>query len=120
MINPLGFSMEQFDAVGRFRSEERGQPIDATGGYLTREGDEVTFTGVRELAEFLAGSTESHEAFVEQLFQVMIKQPIRAFGPDMHEQLRASFEESNFQIRQLLVEIATRSAITARELRPGS
>jgi mono/diheme cytochrome c family protein len=120
LINPLGFTMEQFDAVGRFRDQEQGRPIDATGSYLTGEGDEVSFAGVRELAQFLAGSSESHEAFVEQLFQVMIKQPIRAFGPDMHDQLRTSFEAGDYNIRKLLVEIATRSALTARELRSES
>ena len=38
MINPLGFTLEHFDAVGRFRDEEKGKPIDATGGYQTRTG----------------------------------------------------------------------------------
>jgi len=117
MINPLGFSLENFDAVGRFRTDEQGRSVDATGSYVTREGNEVTFRGVRELAQFLAGSPESHEAFVEQLFQVMIKQPIRAFGPEMLSELRAEFEASDFSIRELLVEIATRSAMTARELK---
>ena len=30
MINPLGFTLEHFDAVGRFRKEEHGKPIDAS------------------------------------------------------------------------------------------
>ena len=31
MINPLGFTLEHFDAVGRYRDKEKGKPIDATG-----------------------------------------------------------------------------------------
>ena len=38
MINPLGFTLEHFDAVGRYRKEEKGKPIDATGSYETRSG----------------------------------------------------------------------------------
>ena len=38
MINPLGFTLEHFDAVGRYRSEELGRSINAEGGYLTRSG----------------------------------------------------------------------------------
>ena len=38
MINSLGFTLEHFDAVGRYRKEEKGQPIDATGTYETRAG----------------------------------------------------------------------------------
>ena len=80
MINPLGFTLEHFDAVGRFRKDEKGKPIDATGTYQTRTGETVTFAGARSLATFLAGSEETHAAFVEQLFHHLVKQPIRAFG----------------------------------------
>ena len=31
LINPLGFALENYDAVGRFRTAERDKPIDATG-----------------------------------------------------------------------------------------
>jgi hypothetical protein len=32
LIDPVGFSLEQFDAVGRWRTLEEGKPIDAAGG----------------------------------------------------------------------------------------
>ena len=83
MINPLGFTLEHFDAVGRYRKEEKGRPIDATGSYETRAGEVVKFEGVRELAAFLAGSEETHTAFVQQLFHHLVKQPVRAYrSPD--------------------------------------
>ena len=59
MINPLGYTLENFDAVGRFRKEEKGKPIDATGTYQTRTGETVKFTGARNLASYLAGSEET-------------------------------------------------------------
>jgi hypothetical protein len=31
-MDPVGFSLENFDAVGRWRTLEEGKPIDATGG----------------------------------------------------------------------------------------
>ncbi|MBW8884690.1 MAG: DUF1592 domain-containing protein, partial [Planctomycetia bacterium] len=82
MINPLGFTLENFDAIGQFRTQDAGKPIDPSGGYRTRSGDVIKFSGVRDLANFLADSDETRLAFVEQLFHYMIKQPIRAFGPD--------------------------------------
>jgi Protein of unknown function (DUF1592)/Protein of unknown function (DUF1588)/Protein of unknown function (DUF1585)/Protein of unknown function (DUF1595)/Protein of unknown function (DUF1587) len=30
-LDPLGFSLEQYDAIGRFRTEENGAPIEASG-----------------------------------------------------------------------------------------
>lgn len=110
MINPLGFTLEQFDPVGRFRTTEKGQPVNSIGKYTTRKGDEVAFASVRELANFLANSEESHTAFVEQLFHHLIKQPIRAYGPEMSIKLKDAFVQNNFDIQRLIVEISTAAA----------
>jgi hypothetical protein len=111
MINPLGFTLEHFDAVGRFRAEETGKPIDATGEYLTKSGERKQFRGVRELAKFLSESDETHAAFVQQLFHHTVKQPIRAYGPEMSVELQKSFRENQFSIQELTVEIVVRSAL---------
>jgi hypothetical protein len=114
MINPLGFALEEFDAIGRFRSVERrgdeAKPIDATGSYLPREGPEATFTGARELGAYLAASGDAHEAFVQALFHAVVKQPVRAWGSDTLGDLCRSFRGDGFDIRRLLVDIMERSA----------
>ena len=115
MINPLGFTLENFDAVGRFQKEEQGKPIDTTGSYLTRAGDARQFAGVRELATFLAQSDEAHTALVMQLFHHTVKQPVMAYGVQQPEELRKVFVQNQFSIRRLLVEIVTTSALTERE-----
>jgi hypothetical protein len=118
MINPLGFTLEHFDAVGRYRNEEQGRPIDATGNYQTRSGNVVTFTGVRDLAKFMATSEETHTAFVQQLFHNFVKQPIHAYGPDTLPNLRKTFADGEFNIRNLIVEIITTSALMSPEVKP--
>ena len=75
----------------------------------------MKFSGVRDLANFLADSDETRLAFVEQLFHYMIKQPIRAFGPDALPKLRSSFETNQFSIRRLAVDIVTTAATTNSE-----
>lgn len=111
MINPLGFSLEKFDAVGRFRAEENGQPVDATGSYQSRVGRTVRFAGARELAAFLAGSEETQAAFVERLFQHLVKQPVRAFGPQMLPELQRGFAARGFSIRAQVVETVVAAAL---------
>jgi Protein of unknown function (DUF1588)/Protein of unknown function (DUF1585) len=110
MINPLGFTLERFDAVGRLRSEEKGRAIDATGSYQVRSGETVTFEGARELAAFLARSDETHDAFVEQLFHAVVKQPAAAYGSQTLTNLRQSFAANAFNIRKLLIEIVATTA----------
>lgn len=113
MLNPLGFGLENFDAIGRFRREEKGRPVDASGIYQTRTGEKIQFNGVRDLAAFLANSHETHSAFMDQLFHYLVKQPIRAYDPDQIAELRASFAKHDFNIRHLMVEIMASSALTS-------
>lgn len=112
LINPLGFPLEGFDAIGKRRIAERGKTIDESGSYVTRGGEQVSFSGPREFAEYLARSPEAHQAFVEQLFDYVVKQPARAFGADTPEQLVSRFTAQEFNIHQLLVDILIVAAQT--------
>lgn len=111
MINQLGYALENFDAVGRYRDQEKSKPVDATGQYLQRNGELVRFAGARELATFLARSEETHRSFVRQLFHHMVQQPILAYGPETIGELSEQFEQQNFHMKQMMVEIAVRSAM---------
>jgi hypothetical protein len=110
MINPLGFALEGFDAIGRSRHEDNDKPVEASGTYLTRSGEVARFEGVRELAEFLAENDETHEAFVRQLFHFAIKQPLAAYGPERLDELKQSFAQNDFDILKLLAEIVSTAA----------
>ena len=109
MINPLGFALEDFDAIGRYRTTERignsDQPIDASGGYQPRVGEPLSFQGGRELGVALAVSRDTAEAFVQNLFHAVVKQPVRAWGPDTLDQLVDRFTAADYSIQKLLVEI---------------
>ena len=50
-MDPLGIGLENFDAIGRWREEERGLPIDASSQLASGE----SFTDIRELREILVG-----------------------------------------------------------------
>jgi hypothetical protein len=49
-MDPLGLALENFNALGRWREKERGQPIDAGGRLVTGE----EFHGIKELKQILA------------------------------------------------------------------
>jgi hypothetical protein len=48
-MDPLGLSLENFNALGRWREQERGNPIDASGTLITGE----SFENVRQLKKIL-------------------------------------------------------------------
>jgi cytochrome c553 len=111
LINPLGFALEHFDALGRYRDSEKDQPIDASGSYLARSGELVQFQGAKGLASFIAESEETHLAVVQHLFHHAVKQPIRAYGFELQPELKQRFTENDFNLRTLMVDIVASSAL---------
>ncbi len=111
VINPLGFSLEQFDAVGRFRVQENGKAIDPVSEYATDDGQTVRLAGPRDVAQFAAGSEQAQIAFIEQLFHQLVKQPVLAYGKETMARLRQSFAASEFNIQKLALEIITLAAL---------
>src|SRR5690606_28018935 len=57
LFDPIGFGFEHFDEVGRYRENEGGLPIDASGN-VVGPGAEFTFEGQVELAHRLAQEPE--------------------------------------------------------------
>jgi hypothetical protein len=110
-INPLGFALEGFDALGVVRSTDNGKSIDTSGGYLTRTGESLSFDNARSLAVFLAGSDEVHTAFIEKLFYYSAKHPVAACGPETLAKLKRKFANHDFSVRNLLAEIGTFAAM---------
>ncbi|HIL71481.1 MAG TPA: DUF1588 domain-containing protein, partial [Verrucomicrobia bacterium] len=64
-IDPLGFGLENYDVLGRWRDEQAGKPIDARG---TLPGG-MTFNGPNELKEMLL---ERKDQFVRHLTRKML------------------------------------------------
>jgi cytochrome c553 len=111
MINPLGFSLENFDAIGKFREQEKKRPVDSQGSYVSRDDKTVKFRGARELGKFLADSPEVSAALTQQLFQFEIKQPIRAYGSDRLEKLREDYVKNGYNFQRLAREIVVTAAL---------
>ena len=114
VINPLGFALEQYDAIGRFRTREGDRAVEAAADVPLDDGGALHLTGPRDLAEFAAASPQAHAEFVEQLFHHMAKQALRAYGADVPERLRASFEAAQCDVRALAVDISAVVALHGR------
>jgi hypothetical protein len=62
VINPIGFAFEHYDAIGAWRDQDNGQPIDAKATYLL-DGQPVTYDGALELSALLAKSPTVHQCY---------------------------------------------------------
>ncbi len=64
-MDPLGFGLENYDAIGRWRTNDGKFPIDASGSLP----DGKSFSGPAELKSYLSGK---REAFAEALTEKML------------------------------------------------
>jgi hypothetical protein len=110
-INPLGFSFERFDAVGRVRTTDNKKPVDPNSDYTTSDGNVIKLTGARDVAVHAAESLSGQTGFVRNLFQEMVKQPPAAYSPELLGQLTSQFRADNFHVRNLAVEVAVVAAL---------
>ena len=93
IINSLGFSLENYDAIGRWRVLENNKEIDASSQYETSSGKLISLNGSRSLAEFIANDEQSQKAFIKTMFEYLIKQPIQAYGASAIDDLIQRFSK---------------------------
>lgn len=96
-IDPVGFGLEHFDGIGRYRILDNGGLIDTTG-----ELDGKPFDGARELAHVLSESELFTQCVVEKLYT-----HLNGHAPEDGEKgllwdLRQEFIESGRRVRGLM------------------
>jgi hypothetical protein len=67
-IDALGFPFETFDAAGRARTTENGQPIDPAT-WASIDGRSVRFESSADLSRFLAKNPGVSQCFARQAFR---------------------------------------------------
>jgi hypothetical protein len=102
IMDPAGFSLENFDAVGRWRTLEEGKPVDCTGGLP----DGSKFTGVAGLEEALARRPEVFAGtLAEKLLTFALGRGMEYYdGPAVREVVRAA-KTKDYRFSELVVAI---------------
>lgn len=62
-INPMGFPFENYDAMGAWRTEDNGFPVDASASVLLGDG-RVDVANAVELIDLLAADPKVHECYM--------------------------------------------------------
>jgi len=111
LINPLGFSLENFDAIGRWRTQDENKPVNPVSELPLDEDKKIHLTGPRDIVNHVVKTADGHRTFLRQLFHHTIKQPTAAYGQNTLNDLQKTFVQNEFHIQKILAEIATLSAL---------
>ncbi|WP_437732714.1 DUF1592 domain-containing protein [Sorangium sp. So ce1335] len=101
-INPPGFAFEHFDAVGRYRADEGGEPIDASGT-ITVGTTEIHFDGAVDLATQLAKSPVAERCYLTNWYRYGNARQLSPEDACTIEELDAKLVQSGYNIKELLV-----------------
>jgi mono/diheme cytochrome c family protein len=112
LMDPVGFALENFDATGRWRNLEDGQPIDARGGLP----DGSTFDGVTGLE---AGLLKQSELFVgtltEKLMTFALGRGVEHFdAPAVRKIVRAA-QANDYRFSSVILGVVKSTPFTMRK-----
>ncbi len=110
MMDPIGFTLEKFDAVGRWRESEFGQSIDASGETL----DGTRLNGVEELERAILMRSDLFAAnLVEKLMTFGLGRGMAASDAPALRKIVGDAEKNGYRFSDLIVGI-TRSPLFTR------
>ena len=104
LMDPVGFSLENFDAVGRWRSVEEGRPVDSTGGLP----DGSRFEGVTGLERALLKRPELFVGtLTEKLLTLALGRGVETFDAPAVRKIIRDARSRDYRFSSLIVGIAT-------------
>lgn len=109
VTDPIGLALENFDGAGRYRDNERGAPIDASG---TLDGK--TFSDAAELGAVLRDNPALTSCLVKRMYSYGIGGPARkSDDKEMLPYLREQFAENGYRVPGLMRTIALSNAFSS-------
>ncbi len=112
ILDPIGFGLENFDAIGRWRdTDETGGKIDPTGEL---PGDK-RFTSPQELKRIIAGRSEDLcRNLTERMLAYALCRPLEGYDEIVVDQLTKKIAEDNYRMQTLISAIVTSYPFTHR------
>lgn len=114
IINPIGFALENYDAIGRYRTEDSGFPVDAAALYVFPDGRELDFQNGIELSRMLAETPDLHECYVNHLLEYMYGRDLTGLDTARVGELTMSSLDNQMPIRDLILDILISDAFRYR------
>ncbi len=117
MMDPIGFGLEAYDAIGTYRTAENGRPVDSNGE-LTGTDVDGKFTGGVELATRLSTSALVRKCAAIQAARYAYGRQEIATDTQLAATLDTQLGASGMDVRELLVAITQSASFTTRTFVP--
>ncbi|MES1188527.1 MAG: DUF1588 domain-containing protein [Myxococcales bacterium] len=113
-FDPLGNAFEHYDAIGRYRDEENGEPVDSSGALVGTAGSDAPVADAVALSGLLATTPEVHACVMRQTYRFIVGR--RETGADacVMSRYHQLFEEKQGDVRELMLALVTDPSVLSR------
>ncbi len=103
LMDPLGFALENFDAVGQWRTQEGGQAIDPSGELP----DGKTVKGVAQLRQTLLSKNKDQyvRCVTEKMLTYALGRGLEYYDKCAVDKIVAAMQKNDYKISTLIIEI---------------
>jgi hypothetical protein len=113
VMDPIGLSFENFDAVGKYRTTDEWGPIDSTGSLPTAQGA-VPFQSAEQLVPMLATDARLSPCVAEKVLTYAIGRNFTASDELAIKNLLAAMDASGQGLRGLMGSAALSESFKSR------
>jgi Protein of unknown function (DUF1592)/Protein of unknown function (DUF1588)/Protein of unknown function (DUF1587)/Protein of unknown function (DUF1585)/Protein of unknown function (DUF1595) len=113
-LDPPGFALENYDALGVYRTTENGKPIDTTGQFVGTRDINESFDGVIEMAALLARSEQVQDCVAKQWLTFALGRGIETGDTCSVAPVQDAFTASGGNLSDLMIQITQSEAFLYR------
>jgi hypothetical protein len=107
VFDPMGYPFEHYDAIGRYRDQENGTPIDSSGAIVGTESSDAPVADAIELSALLATSPEVHACFTRQTYRFIVGRKETDADACALTANTQQFETQGMDVRELMLTLLT-------------
>jgi len=106
-MDPLGFPLENFDAIGKYRTTDNGLPVDPSGSF-----DGVPVADANGLGVAASQSVTVAQCLVRKYYTYAVGHEERDVDGSVLNALATAFKASGFKLRDLTLAVVTNDAFS--------
>lgn len=114
VLDPIGFGLENFDAIGRWREQDDGAKIDSAGELPSGEA----FASPADLKRILAKrEADLARNLTQRLMAFALGRQLQGYDEVVIDHLMVKIAEDDYRVRTIITEVLTSYLFTHRRVR---
>ncbi|HEU5076084.1 MAG TPA: DUF1592 domain-containing protein, partial [Polyangiaceae bacterium] len=114
-INPTGFALGSFDAVGQHQPNENGTPIDTTAE-VPMDGRTVSVSGPADLMTAIANSPQAQRCYAERWVEYAYQREANTADACVVESMAANMVQGDYTVQELIADLTQSDSFRLRAL----